>query len=136
MTERTPAAAVGHGEPVLVVDDERLMRDLCAEVLTGAGFTVRTAKDAPEGLARLAEEPAAVLLLDVMLPNMSGLEALRVVGERFPLMPVVMITAYTSQQSAIEALKAGAYDYLPKPFQGEDLIRAVARAAERHHLLQ
>lgn len=136
MTEGTPAAAVGHGEAVLVVDDERLMRDLCAEILTGAGFTVRTAKDAPEALARLTEEPAAVLLLDVMLPTMTGLEALQIVGERFPLMPVVMITAYTSQQSAIEALKAGAYDYLPKPFQGEDLIRAVARAAERHHLLQ
>ncbi|MBI4390903.1 MAG: response regulator, partial [candidate division NC10 bacterium] len=127
MTERAPAAAA-RGEAVLVVDDERLMRDLCAEILSGAGFAVRTARDAREGLARLAEEPVAVLLLDVMLPNMGGLEALRVVAERFPLMPVVMITAYTSQQSAIEALKAGAYDYLPKPFQREDLIRAVSRA--------
>lgn len=135
MTERVPAA-VARGEAVLVVDDERLMRDLCAEILSGAGFAVRTARDAREGLARLAEEPVAVLLLDVMLPNMGGLEALRVVTERFPLMPVVMITAYTSEQSAIEALKAGAYDYLPKPFQREDLIRAVSRAAERHHLLK
>ncbi|MBI3002130.1 MAG: response regulator [candidate division NC10 bacterium] len=135
MTEQVPAAAA-RGEAVLVVDDERLMRDLCAEILSGAGFAVRTARDAREGLARLAEEPVAVLRLDVMLPNMGGLEALRVVADRFPLMPVVMITAYTSQQSAIEALKAGAYDYLPKPFQREDLIRAVSRAAERHHLLK
>jgi PAS domain S-box-containing protein len=136
MTERDAAATAGHGEAVLVVDDERLMRDLCSETLTGAGFAVRTAKDAPEALTRLTEEPAAVLLLDVMLPSMSGLEALRVVGERFPLMPVVMITAFASQQSTIQALKAGAYDYLSKPFHQEDLIRAVARAAERHHLLQ
>lgn len=123
-------------DAVLVIDDERLVRDLCVEALSSAGFRVLAAKDAQEGLRLIKEEPIGVILLDVMMPLMSGIEALRLLGEAAPEAPVIMITAYSTQSRVIDSLRSGAYDFLPKPFETQDLLHSVRRAMERHQLLQ
>ena len=123
-------------DAVLVIDDERLVRDLCSETLSSAGFRVLTAKDAQEGLRLVKGEPIGVILLDGMMPQMSGIEALRLLGEVAPEAPVIMITAYSTQSRVIDSLRSGAYDFLPKPFEAQDLLHSVRRAMERHQLLQ
>lgn len=120
---------------VLVVDDERLMWEMCTDILAQAGFQVLTAPDAQTALNLAQADPPAVILLDVMLPGMSGIEALSHFASVAPFAPVIMITAYASLQSAIESVKHGAYDFIPKPFEPDALIPAVNRAEERHRLL-
>ncbi len=120
---------------VLVVDDERFMRELCGDILSQADFQVLPASDAPEGLALAESDPPSVILLDVMLPGMNGIDALTHFSQVAPFAPVVIITAYASLQSAIGSLKHGAYDYIPKPFKPDSLVAAVQRAEERHRLL-
>lgn len=123
-------------DAVLVIDDERLVRDFCVEVLSSAGFRVLSAKDAQEGLRLVKEEPIGVILLDVMMPEMSGIEALKFLREVAPEVPVIMITAYSTQSRVIDSLRSGAYDFLPKPFETQDLLHSVRKAMERHQLLQ
>ena len=120
---------------VLVVDDERLIREFCTDILGQAGFQVRTAADAQEALGAAQADPPAVILLDVMLPGMSGVEALVHFGRVAPLTPVIMITAYASLQSAIGSVKHGAYDYIPKPLEPEAIAAAVRRAEAHHRVL-
>jgi len=120
---------------VLVVDDEELVREFCAEALEAAGFDVIAVADAPEALERLRQGGVDVVLMDIILPGLSGLEALRRIQEAAPDLPVIMITAALSIENAIEALKWGAYDFLAKPFEPGDLARAVERAVERRRLL-
>lgn len=120
---------------ILVVDDERLMRELCTDILSQAGFHVQAAPDAHAALDLAQANPPAVILLDVMLPGMSGIEALSHFASVAPATPVVMITAFASVQSAIGAVKHGAYDYIPKPLDPDTLVPAVRRAEERHRLL-
>ena len=120
---------------VLVVDDERLIREHCADILAQAGFEVRMAADAQAALDVTQADPPAVILLDVVLPGMGGIEALSHFARLVPYAPVIMITAYASLQSAVESLKHGAYDYIPKPLEADVLVAAVKRAEERHRLL-
>jgi PAS domain S-box-containing protein len=120
---------------VLVVDDERLIREHCADTLAQAGFQVRMAADAQTALEVTQADPPAVILLDVVLPGMGGIEALSHFAKLAPHAPVIMITAYASLQNAVESLKHGAYDYIPKPLQPDALVAAVKRAEERHRLL-
>ncbi|MBI3988054.1 MAG: response regulator [candidate division NC10 bacterium] len=121
---------------VLVIDDERLIRELCRDILTSAGFPVLSAKDALEGLQLVQEKPIGAILLDIMMPKMSGLDALKRFGEVAPEVPVVMVTADSTQKSLINSLRFGAYDFIPKPFDPQDLVHAVRRAMERHRLLK
>ncbi len=123
-------------DAVLVVDDERLIRELCRGILTQAGFRVLSAKDALEGLRLAQEEPVGVILLDIMMPQMSGLEALKRFGAIAPETPVLMVTADSTRKSLIDSLRFGAYDFIPKPFDPQELIHAVKRAMERHRLLK
>ena len=116
---RTPAPPEIAKPTALVVDDELLIREFCSDILGQAGFQVRTAADAQEALEVAQADPPAVILLDVMLPGMSGVEALTHFGRVAPLTPVIMITAYASLQSAIGSVKHGAYDYIPKPLEPE-----------------
>ena len=120
---------------VLVVDDERLMRELCADILTQAHYHIRQAADARNGLALAESDPPSVILLDVMLPGLSGIDALTHFSRVAPLAPVIIMTAYASLQNAIASLKQGAYDYIPKPFEPNALVAAVRRGEERHRLL-
>ncbi|MFQ5802472.1 MAG: ATP-binding protein [Candidatus Methylomirabilales bacterium] len=120
---------------VLVVDDEHFMREICGDILSQADFHVLTASDAPEGLALAESDPPSVILLDVMLPGMSGIDALTHFSRVAPFAPVVIITAHASLQTAIGSLQHGAYDYIPKPFEPNALVAAIKRAEERHRLL-
>ncbi len=122
-------------DTVLVVDDERFVRELCVEIIAGEGYRVLAAPDADEALHLARTEPVGTILLDLMLPRTTGFEALEILGREVPDVPVVIMTAHSSQSRVIDLLKLGAYDFLPKPFEPGDLIHATRRALERHHLL-
>jgi len=120
---------------VLVIDDEPVLQDVLETLLKGDGFDYHQAVTAEEGLARLREEDIDVVLLDLMLPDRSGLEILPEIKAYDPNLPVVVITAYSSVESAIEAMQLGAFHYVPKPFKNEEVLHLVQRAAERRKLL-
>jgi DNA-binding NtrC family response regulator len=120
---------------VLVIDDEPVLQDVLGSLLTGDGFEYLQATSAEQGLQILREEEVDVVLLDLMLPDRSGLELLPDIREFDPHLPVVVITAYSSVESAIEAMRGGAFHYVPKPFKNEEVLHLVRRAAERRALL-
>src|SRR5689334_21960651 len=122
--------------PVLVVDDEKNMRLSLKKVLTDEGYSVRVVESAEEGLALLGREECFMVVTDARLGGMSGYEFLAKARAQWPELPMLMITAYATPKLAVEAIKAGAMDYLPKPFAPEELLHAVGRCAERFRLLQ
>jgi two-component system NtrC family response regulator len=120
---------------VLVIDDEPVLQDVLGSLLKGDGFDYLQATTATDGFQVLREEEVDVVLLDLMLPDRSGLELLPEIKEFDPHLPVVVITAYSSVESAIEAMRRGAFHYVPKPFKNEEVLHLVHRAAERRALL-
>jgi DNA-binding NtrC family response regulator len=122
--------------PVLVVDDEKNMRASLKTVLSDERYPVRAVESAEEGLSLLVREDFFMVITDARLGGMSGYEFLAKVRTQWPDLPVLMITAYATPKLAVEAIKAGAMDYLAKPFAPEELLHAVARCAERYRLLQ
>jgi DNA-binding NtrC family response regulator len=122
--------------PVLVVDDEKNMRLSLKSILTDEGYAVRAVESAEDGLVQLQQSPFFMVITDARLGGMSGYEFLRQCKEKWPQTPVLMITAYATPKLAVEAIKAGAIDYLAKPFAPEELLHAVSRCAERHHLIK
>ena len=122
--------------PVLVVDDEKNMRLSLGKVLKDEGYAVRALESAEEALALLSQEEFFMVITDARLGGMSGYEFLAKARAQRPDLPSLMITAYATPKLAVEAIKAGAIDYLPKPFAPEELLHAVARCAERFQLLQ
>ncbi len=131
MGTETPAV----GATILVVEDERLVRELCADIIGAEGYRVLSAQDAEEGLRLARGEPVGAVLLDLLLPNTSGFDVLQILGQELPDVPVVVMTAHSSQSRVIDLLKLGAYDFLLKPFEAGDLIYSMRRALERHRLL-
>jgi DNA-binding NtrC family response regulator len=121
--------------PVLVVDDEKNMRRSLQTMLTDEGYAVRVAESAEEALALLAQENFFMVITDARLGGMSGYDFLTRIKSGWPDLSSLMITAYATPKLAVEAIKAGAVDYLSKPFEPEELFHAVARCAERHRLL-
>jgi len=119
---------------VLVIDDEPVLQDVLSTLLRGAGFDYHGATTAGDGLKQLLDEEIDVVLLDLMLPDRSGLELLPDIKAHDPHLPVVVITAYSSVESAIEAMRLGAFHYVPKPFKNEEVLHLVRRAAERRRL--
>src|SRR3989475_12479019 len=122
--------------PVLVVDDEKNMRRPLKTLLTDEASRVRGVASAEEALTLLAQEEFFMAITDARLGGMSGYEFLAKTRSQWPELPVLMITAYATPKLAAEAIKAGAIDYLAKPFAPEELLHAVARCAERYRLLQ
>ncbi len=121
---------------ILVVDDERSMRELLQIVLRREGHQVRLAEDGPSAVAELEREPIDVLISDIKMPGMSGVDVLREAKRIDPDIVGIMVTAYASTDTAVEALRLGAYDYLTKPFDVEELKAKVRNALERHTLRQ
>ena len=121
--------------PVLVVDDEKNMRASLATVLGDAGYGVRSAESAEAALGLLGQQEFLMVITDARLGGMSGYEFLARTHAQWPDLPVLMITAYATPRLAVEAIKAGAMDYLAKPFAPEELLHALERCAERHRLL-
>ncbi|MBS3763064.1 MAG: sigma-54-dependent Fis family transcriptional regulator [Planctomycetes bacterium] len=125
---------MNEGGRVLVVDDEEVIRDSCREVLEREGLSVAEAENAPAALDVLDQERWDVVLLDLKMPGVSGLEALKKIKNRDSEPVVIVITGYPSVQTAVEAMKWGAMDYLTKPFDCEKLTATVGRALARRDL--
>jgi DNA-binding NtrC family response regulator len=122
--------------PVLVVDDEKNMRLSLQTVLKDEGYAARAVESAEEALELLAREDFFMVITDARLGGMSGYDFLARTRNQWPELPVLMITAYATPKLAVEAIKAGAIDYVAKPFAPEELLHAVSRCAERHRLLR
>jgi DNA-binding NtrC family response regulator len=121
--------------PLLVVDDEKNMRLSLETIMHQEGYQYRAAESAEEALKLLGQEEFFMVITDARLGGMSGYDFLSRVKTKSPNLPILMITAYATPKLAVEAIKAGAIDYLAKPFAPEELLHAVARCAERHKLL-
>src|SRR5256714_1681143 len=119
---------------VLIVDDEEVLRDVLEVVLRREGFDVVLASSGEEALNVLDTEDVDLMILDVMLPGISGIDTLRAVRISNPNLPVVVITAFSSIDGAIEAMKHGAFHYIPKPFKNEEVILTVNKALEQRRL--
>jgi two-component system, NtrC family, response regulator AtoC len=119
---------------LLVVDDERLIRWSLEQTLTKAGYTVSTAATADAALGLVREDPPDLILLDLKLPDIDGLQVLRQVRELSPHLQVLIMTAYADVGTAVEAMKLGAYDYLAKPIDFESLAVTIRNALEASEL--
>jgi DNA-binding NtrC family response regulator len=122
--------------PLLVVDDEKNMRLSLEAAMIDEGYAVRAVESAEQGLRILEQEEFFMVVSDARLGGMSGYEFLEKAKARWPHLPILIITAYATPRLAVEAIKAGAVDYLAKPFAPEELLHAVARCAERYRLLR
>lgn len=121
-------------QKLLVIDDEATIRELLKDFLEEKGFSVETAAGGEAGLKILYEEKPALCLLDLMMPGISGLDVLRELARENVEIPVIVITAFASVQTAVEAMKLGAYDYITKPFILEDVHIAIKRALDTTRL--
>jgi len=122
------------GERILAVDDEEHVLHLCRDVLSGAGYRVDTAGEAVSALRRLREASYDLVLSDLRMPGKSGLDLLEEVRSTAPDLPFVVFTGYPSVESAVEAMRGGAVDFLPKPFDNEHLCLVVRRVLDRRRL--
>ena len=120
---------------VLVVDDEEVMRDILGSLLAKEGYRVKLAATGEEGLEVGRGEPVDVAIVDVMLPDMSGIEVLDALKRADPEMVVLMITAFASVETAISAMKMGAFDYITKPFKNDEVLMVVSNGAHQRHLV-
>jgi DNA-binding NtrC family response regulator len=126
---RSPAAM-----NVLIVDDEEVLQDVLSALLRREGYATLAAHSGEEALALLEREEVDLVLLDVMLPGMSGMEVLRQIRQRDPEQVVVVITAFSSIEGAIEAMREGAFHYVPKPFKNEEVLLTVKKGLEQRRL--
>jgi DNA-binding NtrC family response regulator len=115
---------------ILLIDDEKLIRWSLKERLTREGYTIQEAEDGRSAAAALDREAPDLVLLDMRLPDTDGLTILRGIQERYSDLPVIVITAYSTVDTAVEAMKLGAYDYIAKPFNMDELAITVKRALE------
>src|SRR5258706_7803676 len=119
---------------ILVVDDERVIREILAEFLSLEGFSVHTVEDGEKALTELRLHSYDLLITDLKMPRLSGLQLLeKIEAERLGVLTVLM-TGFGTVETAIEAMKKGAYDYLLKPFKVEEVIHVVERALYRQRL--
>jgi DNA-binding NtrC family response regulator len=121
-------------ESILVVDDEEVMRDVLGSLLTQAGFHVALAENGPQGLALARRGNFDAAIVDVMLPDMGGLEVLEEMKRVDPELVVLMITAFASLETAITAMKKGAFDYVAKPFKHEELLHILRNGLNQRRL--
>ena len=112
---------------ILVVDDEKAMRDSCCQVLSKDGYRAETAVDGYSGLQKVRDIRPDLVLVDLKMPGMSGMELLERIGDVDPNIVSVVITGYATRESAVEAKRRNAYDYLPKPFTPNQLRTIIKR---------
>ena len=129
----SPAAPAEHRDRVLVVEDEPNLRRVLAAMIERAGFHAVTANDGEDGLRRLDDSFAAVVT-DLRMPKVDGMTLLKQARVRCPDVPVIMITAHGSVDNAVEVVKAGAFDYIEKPFEHDHLLQVIEKAVSTHDL--
>jgi DNA-binding NtrC family response regulator len=120
---------------ILVIDDEESMRDSCRQALARDGNMVKVAEDGAGGLTMLQAESFDLVILDLKMPGLSGMEVLKKIQKDDPEIMVIVITGYATVESAVEAMKGGAYDFIPKPFTPSSLRAIVKRALDRRELV-
>lgn len=121
---------------ILVVDDDALSRALCRDMLVGGGFYVKGASSGPEALEILEEEDFDIVVTDLIMPGMDGLELLEQTKQHNALIDVVVVTGHGSMESAIAALKKGAFDYINKPVSEAELLLTISHCMEKKKLLE
>lgn len=120
---------------ILVVDDEPVIRDILSEFLSMEGYEIETAGDGLEAREKVLSGDYTVVLSDLKMPNLDGMQLLQFINDRhIPTVPIIM-TGFGTIETAIDTMKAGAYDYILKPFKMEDMIRILSRAIERYNLI-
>jgi len=117
-----------------IIDDEPVIHDILTQLLTSEGYDVESSASGEEALEKYTSQRFDLVLLDLLMPGMDGIDVLRAIKRIQPQAIVVIITAYASVESAIEAMKIGAFDYVQKPFKHEELLLIIARALEHKNL--
>ena len=134
LTSKQQSQKVVEKAAILVIDDEKAMRDSCCQVLTKEGYQAETAVDGDTGLQKIRELKPDLVLVDLKMPGMSGMELLEKVADIDPNIVCVVITGYATIESAVEAMKRKAYDFLPKPFTPDELRIITKRGLEKRRL--
>ena len=119
---------------ILVIDDEEAMRDGCQQVLSKNGYHTETSADGVDGLRKVRELIPDLVLVDLKMPGISGMEVLEKIGQIDSTIITIVITGYATVESAVEAMKRGAYDFLPKPFTPDELRIVIKRGLEKRKL--
>src|SRR3989449_4457095 len=136
LVDREPARnPTGVNARVLVIDDEPIIRDVPHDILSREGYVIDSVPDAESGLKALDSGERDLIILDLMLPGIGGFETLKEIKRRDPVSVVVMITAYGSVETAVQAMRMGAHDYLTKPFKNEDVLRTLSTGLRHRHVL-
>jgi two-component system response regulator HydG len=133
LKENSPPTTETPGH-ILVIDDDKVLRDACFQILSRQGYRVELAASARQGLALLERLSFDAVLLDLVMPDMDGLEALKKIRTLDPELEVIIITGYGTIQAAVDSIKAGAFHFLSKPFVPDDLRNLVGRALEKRRL--
>jgi CheY-like chemotaxis protein len=118
-------------KPILVVDDEKNIRLTLSQSLESLGFPIQTAVNGEEALQKLEEAEFGLLLLDLKMPGMDGMEVLHRVRDRWPTIPVIIITAHGTIEFAVDAMKLGAVDFIQKPFSPREIRELVLQVLQR-----
>ena len=125
---------MARGANILLVDDEEALRNAAEKILIKEGYRVTAVATGEEGLARFKADGSDLLITDLMLPDLDGIEVLRRAKQLRPSVEVIMITGHGSIEKAIEATRLGAYDFIEKPLDKAHLLKAISKAVERQHL--
>jgi DNA-binding NtrC family response regulator len=120
---------------ILIVDDEEIVIRSCQRILAGGDYAVDSADTGRKALKKVADSEYDIVVLDIMMPGMDGLEVLQQIKERHPGIEVIMVTGLSQVKTAVQAMKLGAFDYLSKPFDPDELKHVVERALERRRLM-
>jgi len=122
------------GDTILVIDDEAIMQEILADFLREEGFEVDIAGSGEEGLDLARERPYDCAIVDLMMPGIDGIETMQALKGRDPELPVIMITAFASVESAVEAMKRGAHEYITKPFKNDEVLVVLQNAIRQRRL--
>jgi DNA-binding NtrC family response regulator len=116
---------------ILVIDDEAIVRISCERTLLPEGYDVRLATNGRDGIALMEKEKFSLVLLDLKMPDMDGIEVLNKINTTWPDTKVVMVTGYSTVDTAVQALRLGAYNFIEKPFTPDTLLGAVKEVFEK-----
>ncbi len=116
---------------ILVIDDEAIVRTSCERTLVPEGYDVRLATNGRDGISFMEKEQFSLVLLDLKMPDMDGIEVLHKINTAWPETKVIMVTGYSTVETAVQALRLGAYNFIEKPFTPDTLIAAVKEVFEK-----
>ena len=132
--QEPPAVSTSDRPNILVVDDERFIRDILADFLSLEGYSVRTAADGSAAIEELRSSPYDLVITDLKMPKLGGLDLLKEISTSYPETLTIIMTGFGTVETAIDAMKQGAYDYILKPFKTEEMMHTVQRGLEKRRL--